>query len=73
MAAYAGLERYGMKYILTNIAVTSMLTLLSFLSSHKWSLIACGPVTARLPLQPYLDTPHDIGRKLHVTSTRQLT
>jgi putative flippase GtrA len=40
MAGYAGLEQLGMNYIVANVAVTAMLTPVSFLSSHKWSLMA---------------------------------
>jgi cellulose synthase/poly-beta-1,6-N-acetylglucosamine synthase-like glycosyltransferase/putative flippase GtrA len=38
MAGYAGLDRLGMNYIAANIAVTALLTPVSFLSSHMWSL-----------------------------------
>ncbi len=41
MAGYAGLERLGINYIAANIAVTAVLTPVSFLSSHKWSLSGC--------------------------------
>jgi putative flippase GtrA len=40
MAGYAGLEQLGMNYIVANVAVTAVLTPVSFLSSHKWSLIS---------------------------------
>jgi putative flippase GtrA len=40
MAGYAGLEQLGMNYITANVAVTAVLTPVSFLSSHKWSLTA---------------------------------
>jgi putative flippase GtrA len=40
MAGYAGLEQLGMNYITANVAVTAMLTPVSFLSSDKWSLMA---------------------------------
>jgi putative flippase GtrA len=40
MAGYAGLEQLGMNYIAANVAVTAVLTPMSFLSSHKWSLTA---------------------------------
>ena len=38
MLLYAGLERLGMNYIIANIAVTGILTPISFLISHKWSM-----------------------------------
>ena len=38
MAGYAGLEQLGINYITANIAVTALLTPVSFLSSHKWSM-----------------------------------
>ncbi len=38
MAGYAGLERLGVNYIAANVAVTAVLTPVSFLSSHKWSM-----------------------------------
>jgi putative flippase GtrA len=38
MAGYAGLEQLGMNYIAANVAVTAVLTPVSFLSSHKWSM-----------------------------------
>ena len=40
MAGYAGLEQLGMNYIVANVAVTAVLTPVSFFSSHKWSLMA---------------------------------
>jgi len=40
MAGYAGLEHLGMNYIVANVAVTAVLTPVSFLSSHRWSLTA---------------------------------
>jgi len=42
MAGYAGLEQLGMNYIVANVAVTAVLTPVSFLSSHKWSMMAPG-------------------------------
>jgi putative flippase GtrA len=38
MAGYAGLEQLGINYIGANVAVTALLTPVSFLSSHKWSM-----------------------------------
>jgi putative flippase GtrA/4-amino-4-deoxy-L-arabinose transferase-like glycosyltransferase len=38
MAGYAGLERIGMNYIAANVAITAVLTPVSFLSGHKWSM-----------------------------------
>ena len=38
VAGYAGLERLGVNYVLANVAVTAVLTPVSFLSSHKWSM-----------------------------------
>ena len=38
MAGYAGLERLGVNYIAANVGVTAVLTPVSFLSSHKWSM-----------------------------------
>jgi putative flippase GtrA len=38
MAGYAGLDRLGMNYVVANVAVTALLTPVSFLSSHLWSL-----------------------------------
>jgi putative flippase GtrA len=38
MAGYAGLERLEVNYIAANVAVTAVLTPVSFMSSHKWSL-----------------------------------
>lgn len=38
MAGYAGLERLGMNYITANVAITAVLTPVSFVSSHKWSM-----------------------------------
>jgi cellulose synthase/poly-beta-1,6-N-acetylglucosamine synthase-like glycosyltransferase/putative flippase GtrA len=40
MAGYAGLERLGVNYIAANVAITAMLTPISYLSSHLWSLRA---------------------------------
>ena len=40
MAGYAGLERLGVNYIVANVAITAMLTPISYLSSHLWSLRA---------------------------------
>jgi 4-amino-4-deoxy-L-arabinose transferase-like glycosyltransferase len=39
MAAYAGLERIHVDYILANIVVTGTLAPASFLGSHNWSII----------------------------------
>ena len=38
MAVYAGLDRFGMNYITANVAVTAVLTPVSFISSHRWSM-----------------------------------
>ncbi len=38
MAGYAGLERLGVNYIAANVAVTAVLTPVSFLASHTWSM-----------------------------------
>ena len=38
MAGYVGLDRLGMNYVAANVAVTAVLTPVSFLSSHKWSM-----------------------------------
>lgn len=38
MAGYAGLERLGVNYIAANVAATALLTPVSFLASHKWSM-----------------------------------
>jgi 4-amino-4-deoxy-L-arabinose transferase-like glycosyltransferase/putative flippase GtrA len=38
MAGYSGLEHLGMNYITANVAVTAVLTPVSFLSSHLWAL-----------------------------------
>ena len=38
MAGYAGLEQFGTNYIVANVAVTAVLTPISFLSGHKWSM-----------------------------------
>ena len=38
VAGYAGLERFGVNYVAANVAVTALLTPVSFLSSHKWSM-----------------------------------
>jgi putative flippase GtrA len=38
MAGYAGLERLEVNYIAANVAVTAVLTPVSFVSSHEWSL-----------------------------------
>ncbi len=40
MAGYTGLERFGVNYIVANVAITGVLTLISYLSSHLWSLRA---------------------------------
>ena len=38
IAGYVGLDRLGMNYVAANVAVTAVLTPVSFLSSHKWSM-----------------------------------
>jgi putative flippase GtrA len=38
MAGYAVLDRLGMNYVVANVVVTGLLTPVSFLSSHLWSL-----------------------------------
>ena len=38
MVGYAVLEHLGMNYIVANVLVTGLLTPVSFLSSHLWSL-----------------------------------
>ena len=38
LAGYAGLERLGINYVVANVAITAMLTPVSYLSSHLWSL-----------------------------------
>lgn len=38
MALYAGLEHFGMNYIAANVAVTAVLTPVSFLIGHHWSM-----------------------------------
>jgi putative flippase GtrA len=38
MALYAGLDRFGMNYIEANIAVTAVLTPVSFVVGHRWSM-----------------------------------
>lgn len=38
MAIYAGLEKFGMNYIEANVAVTAVLTPVSFALSHNWSM-----------------------------------
>jgi cellulose synthase/poly-beta-1,6-N-acetylglucosamine synthase-like glycosyltransferase/putative flippase GtrA len=35
---YVGLEKFGINYITANVAITALLTPVSFLCSHKWSL-----------------------------------
>jgi cellulose synthase/poly-beta-1,6-N-acetylglucosamine synthase-like glycosyltransferase len=40
MAGYAGLERLGVNYLVANVAITGVLTPISYLSSHLWSLRA---------------------------------
>lgn len=40
IGGYAGLEHLGVNYIAANVAVTAALTPVSFLSSHKWSLVS---------------------------------
>ncbi len=40
MAGYTGLERFGVNYIVANVAITGVLTPISYLSSHLWSLRA---------------------------------
>jgi putative flippase GtrA len=45
MAGYAVLDRLGMNYVVANVVVTGLLTPVSFLSSHLWSLRP-GRVTA---------------------------
>lgn len=40
IGGYAGLEHLGVDYIVANVAVTAVLTPVSFLSSHKWSLVS---------------------------------
>lgn len=57
MAGYAGLEQLGVNYITANVAVTAVLTPASFLSSHKWSLIAGRRQPSRFPSLPPI-SPH---------------
>lgn len=38
MAAYAGLDKFGMNYIAANVVVTAVLTPASFALSHNWSM-----------------------------------
>jgi len=47
MAGYAGLEHFGVNYITANVAVTALLTPLSFRSSQAWS-----PTRPRTKLEP---------------------
>jgi len=59
VAGYAGLERLGINYIVANAAITALLTPVSFLSSHLWSLRTPdgpGPGTRRGDLAPRCGT-----------------
>lgn len=38
IACYVGLERFGMNYVAANVAVTAVLTPVSFAASHNWSM-----------------------------------
>jgi putative flippase GtrA len=38
IAGYVGLDRLGMNYVAATVAVTAVLTPVSFLSSHKWPM-----------------------------------
>jgi putative flippase GtrA len=38
MVGYASLDRLGMNYIAANVAVTAVLTPVSFVTSHRWSM-----------------------------------
>ena len=38
MALYAGLEHFGVNYVAANVAVTAVLTPVSFVVSHHWSM-----------------------------------
>jgi putative flippase GtrA/4-amino-4-deoxy-L-arabinose transferase-like glycosyltransferase len=53
MAGYAGLEQLGMNYIMANVSVTAVLTPVSFLSSHKWSMGERTHVRWRVTAHPW--------------------
>lgn len=70
MAGYAGLEQLGVNYITANVAVTAVLTPVSFLSSHKWSLTACRQQVCLFPSPQRISTDRDLSGRIHAASAR---
>jgi cellulose synthase (UDP-forming) len=61
IVGYAALVRYGMNYILANVVVTGIFTPVSFLSSHKWSLIARRRGTGHSAFPKFSSTEADLA------------
>jgi putative flippase GtrA len=67
MAGYAGLEQLGVNYITANVAVTAVLTPVSFLSSHKWSLMARRRQPGRSSSLASVNTHGNVGGRGHAS------
>lgn len=53
VAIYAGLEKFGMNYIAANVAVTAVLTPVSFLVGHNWSMSERASTRVRFTALPW--------------------
>jgi putative flippase GtrA len=53
MALYAGLDRLGMNYIESNVAVTAVLTPVSFVAGNQWSMAERSTAAIRLRDLPW--------------------
>ena len=71
MAGYAGLEHLGVNYITANVAVTAVLTPVSFLSSHRWSLVSPRPNVKRSPSLQRDVAQRDLGPSSHAAMSLQ--
>jgi hypothetical protein len=77
MAFYAGLEKFGMNYIGANVAVTAVLTSVSFLANDSWSMAESTgrrvrPATLPWPLFAILAIQVALSARLFTSNTASL-
>jgi putative flippase GtrA len=70
MAGYAALEKAGVNYITANVVVTAALTPVSFVSSHRWSLMARRRQAGFSDSLPPVGTRGDLIRRRHAAPAR---